>query len=83
MVVYSQSKIINSVSKGCVPYILGMIHVKFYNHSSSNLSATKLSFFPTKCIGIMEGSKVKLFRTALPPFLRKSDNFVSEQQSTL
>ena len=46
MVVYSQSKIINIVSKGCVPYFLGM---------------TQANFFPRKCIGIMEGSNVKLF----------------------
>ena len=45
MVVYSQSKIINFVSKSCVPYILGMTHVKFHNHSSSSLSAAKLTFF--------------------------------------
>ena len=45
MVVYSQSKIINFVSKGCVPYLLGMTHVKFDNNSSSSLSAAKLTFF--------------------------------------
>ena len=61
MVVYSQSKIINFVSKSCVPYILGMTHVKFHNHSSSSLSVAKLTFFPRKCIGIMEGSKSNFF----------------------
>ena len=45
MVVYSQSKIINFVSKGCVPYFLGMTHVKFHNHSSSSVSAAKLTLF--------------------------------------
>ena len=45
MVVYSQSKIINFVSKGCVPYLLGMTHVEFDNNYSSSLSAAKLTFF--------------------------------------
>ena len=45
MVVYSQSKIINFVSKGCVSYLLGMTHVKFQHHSSSSLLAAKLYFF--------------------------------------
>ena len=58
MVVYSQSKIINFVSKGCVPYVLGITHVKFHNHSSSSLSAAKLTLFQEN---VMEGSKVKLF----------------------
>ena len=45
MVVYSQSKIINFISKDCVPYLLGMTHVKFHNHSSRSLSAAKLIAF--------------------------------------
>ena len=45
MEVYSQSKIINFISKDCVAYLLGMTHVKFHNHSSSSLSAAKLTFF--------------------------------------
>ena len=45
MVVYSQSKIINFISKDCVSYFLGMTHVKFHNHSSSSVSAAKLTLF--------------------------------------
>ena len=55
MVVYSQSKIINFVSKGCVPYLLGMTHVKFHNHSSSSLSAVKLTFFQENVYGRVKG----------------------------
>ena len=74
MEVYSQSKIINFVSKGCVPYLLGMTHVKFHNHSSSSLSAAKLTFFPRKCI--WKGQRSNVFER-LYLFFCETDNFVS------
>ena len=54
MVVYSQSKIINFISKGCGPYLLGMTHVKFHNHSSSSL----LLFVPITHLGYFAFSKL-------------------------
>ena len=55
MVVYSQSKIINFVSKDCVPYLLGITQVKFHNHSSSSLSVAKLTFFQENVYGRVKG----------------------------
>ena len=61
LVVYSQCKIINFVSKDCVPYLLGMINVKFHNHSSSSLSATKLTLFQENVLVKWKGQRSNFF----------------------